>query len=163
VKKQLLILLIVVMSVVMAVFIGIQVYWIKNSLQLREANFKRSVDDAVNVALSYLETIELSKRTTNSSLQLLAHDSNSLLVNAGKPENSLDADTQGIKMAKPAGIETGSIAIPGKTAIVGGDEDKKVSESLKTGISKDLAEGAAVRKQIMLNYMMNQTLGQQWQ
>jgi two-component system phosphate regulon sensor histidine kinase PhoR len=159
VKKQLLILLIVVMSVVMAVFIGIQVYWIKNSLQLREANFKRSVDDAVNVALSYLETIELSKRTTNSSLQLLAHDSNSLLVNAGKPENSLDADTQGIKMAKPAGIETGSIAIPGKTAIVGGDEDKKVSESLKTGISKDLAEGAAVRKQIVLNYMMNQTLG----
>jgi hypothetical protein len=45
------------MSVAMAVFIGIQVYWIKNSMQLRESNFRRSIDDAVNIALLNLETL----------------------------------------------------------------------------------------------------------
>jgi len=56
--------LIVIMAVSMAVFISIQVYWIKNSIQLREANFRRSIDDAVNSALLTLETIEFARRTT---------------------------------------------------------------------------------------------------
>jgi two-component system phosphate regulon sensor histidine kinase PhoR len=159
VKKQLLILLIVIMSVAMAVFIGIQVYWIRNSLQLREANFRRSIDDAVNVALLNLETIEFSRRTTTGSLQLNSVDSGLLLQHSSGKQAGFDPDTQGIAMAKRPNAESGAVAMPDKGAAPTNDSDKNATETIPGNISVNYAEGAAVRKQIMLNYMMNQTLG----
>jgi len=71
-KKQILILIIILVSMAMALLIGIQVYWIRNSIQLREVNFRRSVDEAVNLALSKLETIEFARRIqSNDSLNLM--------------------------------------------------------------------------------------------
>jgi two-component system, OmpR family, phosphate regulon sensor histidine kinase PhoR len=161
VKKQLLGLLIVIMAVAMAVFIGIQVYWIRNSMQLREANFRRSIDDAVNIALLNLETIELARRTTNGSLQLLARDTNSLMFNQQGIQNISNPDTQGIEMAKQPGLEGGIRTIPGKTASQPTDSDKNVPGPAPISITENFSEGAAVRKQIMLNYLMNQTLGEE--
>ena len=160
-KKQLLVLLIVVMSVVMTVFIGIQVYWIRNSLQLREANFKRSIDEAVNVALIKLETIEFSRRTTNSSLQLLSGDTNFLQLNPSLPKNISITDTQAIKMAKQAGLEGRIIASPDKKQMQTNDSEKNTKESLPSNISENYSEGVAVRKQFMLNYLMNQTMDEE--
>ena len=99
------------MSVAMAVFIGIQVYWIKNSLQLREANFRRSIDDAVNGALLNLETIEFSRRTTSGSLKLIAGDTNLLQPQSPALPNSVNQGNEGIRMAKQSGSETETLVL----------------------------------------------------
>jgi len=160
VKKQLLVLLIVIMSVAMAVFIGIQVYWIKNSLQLREANFRRSIDEAVNGALIKLETIELTRRTTNSSLQVLNDTSTTELNNLGL-QNISNSDTQGIEMAKQPALEGRIVQSSGKSQAQSNDADKTTHGKLPASITENYAEVAAVRKQFMLNYLMNQTLGKE--
>jgi two-component system phosphate regulon sensor histidine kinase PhoR len=147
------------MSVAMAVFIGIQVYWIKNSLQLRETNFRRTVDDAVNIALINLETIEFARRTTNKTIQILTGDTNSLQLNVPDLQSGLDPDTQGIQMTRQTGSETGAIPTPGRTPKELNDSNKNSAGGIPNSISENYSEGAAVRKQIMLNYMMNQTLG----
>jgi two-component system, OmpR family, phosphate regulon sensor histidine kinase PhoR len=161
VKKQLLVLLVVIMSAAMSVFIGIQVYWIKNSLQLREANFRRSIDDAVNLALLNLETIEFSRRATKGTLELLARDTNSILFNNQSVQNGVSPDTQGIQMARQPGAEVTTIVMPGNNPSKPNDSDKNEAGSLPLSIAENFSEGAAVRKQIMLNYVMNQTLGEE--
>ncbi len=122
----------------MAVFIGIQVFWIRNSVQLREANFKRTIDDAVNSALWKLETIEFSRRTTRESLKVISPDTALLQIRAIVPPINIGS-----------GGET--IAMPGKSE----------QEGMPLSITQNFSEGAAVRKQIMLNYVMNQTLGEE--
>jgi two-component system phosphate regulon sensor histidine kinase PhoR len=140
------------MSVAIAVFIGIQVYWIRNSMQLKEANFKRSIDEAVNRALLNLETIEFSRRTTKGSLQLLALDSNNQLIS-----QSLSGDTSLLKgIAKPA-TENGLIKMPGQDVP---EQATANADKLPLSVTQNASEGAALRKQIMLNYVMNQTLGE---
>jgi len=159
VKKQLLGLLIVIMTVAIAVFISIQIYWIRNSMQLREANFRRSIDDAVNIALLNLETIEFSKRTTNPSLELLSSDTNLRKLNLPESQNPSKLDSQGIQMAKHQGLE-GKITIePDKHQLQSNDSDKNIQGTVPSNISGKFSEGAAVRKQFMLNYLMNQALG----
>jgi two-component system, OmpR family, phosphate regulon sensor histidine kinase PhoR len=161
VKKQLLVLLIVIMSVAMAVFISIQLYWIKNSMQLREANFKRSIDEAVNVALLNLETIEFSRRTAAGTLKILKQDINLNGINTPVSPTVPNTDTQGIQMTKRSALETGSIAITGKNQAREADSDKNEQESQPLSITENFSEGAAVRKQLMLSYLMNQTLGEE--
>ncbi len=158
-KKQLLIILIVTMSVAMSVFIGIQVYWIKNSLQLREANFKRSIDDAVNVALLNLETIEIARRTTKGSLELLSHDSSRMQIKSSDQLIGLSPDSEGLIMARRPVSETETIAMPGKNRIQNNPE-KDIQGTLPASLSDNFSEGVAVRKQMLLNYLMNQTLGE---
>jgi len=148
------------MSVAMAVFIGIQVYWIKNSMQLREANFKRSIDEAVNGALIKLETIEISRRTTNSSLQFL-RDTNAIQHTAQGIQSIANPDTQGIEMAKQPVLEDQVNAITDKSQAQIKESDKGIQETLPGRISDNYSEVAAVRKQFMLNYLMNQTLGEE--
>ncbi len=137
----------------MAVFIGIQVFWIRNSMQLREANFRRSIDDAVNIALLNLETIEFSRRTTAGSLKLLAQDSVLLQLRPASKLNQVNASGEIIIRS-----ESETIAMPGKNTPQLIDSDK--NESLPLSISQNFSEGASVRKQIMLNYVMNKTLGE---
>jgi len=144
----------------MAVFIGIQVYWIKNSLQLREANFRRSIDEAVNGALIKLETIEITRRTTNSSLELLRDTSLVQLNTQGIP-NISNGDTQGIEMAKQPGVEGRIVIAPDAKQEKPNDSDNNIQGGLPASISDNYSEVAAVRKQFMLNYLMNQTLGEE--
>ena len=147
------------MSVAMAVFIGIQVYWIKNSLQLRESNFKRSIDEAVNGALIKLETIEISRRTANKSIQLLSNSN--LIENTPVIQDILRQDTQGIEMAKQTGLESQRTALPDKSRAQPNDSDKNIRQTLPATITENYSEVAAIRKQFMLNYLMNQALGEE--
>jgi two-component system phosphate regulon sensor histidine kinase PhoR len=158
VKKQLLILLIVIMSVAMAVFISIQVYWIQNSLQLREANFKRSIDEAVNIALLKLETIEYTRRTTESALQISSRDKNMLLPASSGILNASNLDTQGIQMPKQPQIESKRIVSQFNGKAQPTDSDKNIKGTLPPNITKNYSEGVALRKQFMLNYLMNKSL-----
>lgn len=159
-KKQLLGLLIVMMAVAMAVFIGIQVYWIQNSMQLREANFRRTIDDCVNGALVNLETIEFARRTTNSSIQILSRDTNSMLFSPQGIQNGINPDTQGIGMTGHTGVEGRITSVPVKPDAPEADSDKSTSESRAISLSESFSEVTAKRKQLMLNYLMNQTLGE---
>jgi two-component system phosphate regulon sensor histidine kinase PhoR len=161
VKKQLLILLIVIMSIAMTVFIGIQVYWIRNSMQLREANFRRSIDDAVSRALLYLETIEFSRRTTKGSLQVLSGDTNAPMLTLNIPVDGQNPDTQSIGMDKPPDSETGIIEMPDKERSASTTSETNSDEKAQMSISEKFSEGTALRKQMMLNYVMNQTLGEE--
>jgi two-component system phosphate regulon sensor histidine kinase PhoR len=149
------------MSVAMAVFIGIQVYWIKNSLQLREANFRRTVDDAVNSALWKLETIELTRRTTAGSIKILAQDTILQLLKLQGSLNMDGQDSQGIGIPNQPSPEGLDISMQDKTALSPDESAKLDSGELPTSISQNFSEGASIRKQIMLNYVMNQTLGEE--
>ncbi len=135
----------------MAVFIGIQVFWIRNSVQLREANFKRTIDDAVNSALWKLETIEFSRRTTKESLQIISQDTGFMQLRAIASPFDTSPGGETISIAKPSGQGSETIAMPGKN-----DQSE-----LPVSITRNFSEGAAVRKQFMLNYVMNQTLGEE--
>ena len=61
-KKSAFFLFILIVTLAIATLIGMQVYWIKSAVRLREGNFNRSVDEAVNSAVSKLEYIELTRR-----------------------------------------------------------------------------------------------------
>jgi two-component system phosphate regulon sensor histidine kinase PhoR len=61
-------------------------------------------------------------------------------------------------MARQTGAEMGTIAMPGKNQAHSDDSDQDAQGTLPLSISKNFSEGAAVRRQIMLNYVMNQTL-----
>jgi two-component system phosphate regulon sensor histidine kinase PhoR len=159
VKKQLLVLLIVAMSIAMAVFIGIQVYWIKSSLQLRETNFKRNVDDAVNAALTTLETIEYANRANVNGSQGLKSDTGLNINQLPLQLEGFDPDSQGIKMPIKLSSETATIAMPGKGLIAIDNQDNSVPGGLPPSISSNLSDGAAQRKQIMKNHLANQSLG----
>ena len=158
-KKRLLILVIVIMSMAMAAFIGIQVYWIKNSMELRKANFKRSIDDAVNSALVKLETIEYARLTSG---QMNFSDKKGIQF---QPESSKQgpsiSDSGMIKMMKPLS-ETGMSNAVNESETV---EIKKsrpedgLKESVPPSITNNPSPGAAVRKQFMINHLMTQMVG----
>lgn len=130
-------------------------------MQLREANFRRSIDEAVNVALLNLETIEFSRRTANGTLHILKQDTNLIRINSSTSQSVSNSDSQGIQMAKKAGLEAGNIPVPGYSQTQTSDSDKDGQGSVPLSITENYSQGAAVRKQLMLSYMMNQTLGEE--
>ncbi|HSV88745.1 MAG TPA: HAMP domain-containing sensor histidine kinase [Bacteroidales bacterium] len=61
-KKRIIILLIVSMSVSLLGLIGIQIYWIRNALALKEVSFDRGVSEAVTQAIYRFNKIETTRR-----------------------------------------------------------------------------------------------------
>lgn len=49
-------------SIAIIILIGIQTYWIKNAVELREANFRRSVSEAVADLMSRIEKEEVNRQ-----------------------------------------------------------------------------------------------------
>lgn len=49
-------------SIAIIILIGIQTYWIKNAVELREANFQRSVTEAVTDLMSRIEKEEVNRQ-----------------------------------------------------------------------------------------------------
>lgn len=49
-------------SVAIIILIGIQTYWIKNAVELREANFHRTVSEAVNDLMTRIEKEEINRQ-----------------------------------------------------------------------------------------------------
>lgn len=137
-------------------FIGIQVYWINNSLQLREANFRRSIDDAVNIALLNLETIIYAKlgamqdSTGNGSGKKIMTPviSSEMLQDSLNPEEFLIIRKPGTESVV---TQSEAKAENSKTQPIGADK-------LNPSHANENAAGANARKQLMLNHLMNKVL-----
>ncbi|NVO18585.1 MAG: HAMP domain-containing histidine kinase [Bacteroidetes bacterium] len=159
-KKQVLIVIIILVSLAMATLIGIQVFWIRNSIQLREANFRRSVDEAVNNALTKLEKIEIARRINSSDS--IQHFLQKQDTRSREYERPVIPDT-GIQMIKS---ETEAIpSLPGTTTMqndtqgrLSGDLDEKKLAEVEHNLKKPEIE-ALRRQNMMMNRMMNQLLG----
>lgn len=76
-RKIIIISAIVTLAVV--TLIAIQIYWIQNALNLKEANFRKSVDEAITTVIYKLERIEIAKQLKkNQKGSLLLHSMDSL-------------------------------------------------------------------------------------
>ena len=68
-----------IVTLAVVTLIGIQIYWIQNALNLKEANFRRSVDEAITSVIYKLERIEIAKQLKkNQKGSLLLHSMDSL-------------------------------------------------------------------------------------
>jgi len=168
-KKQVLIAIIFVVTLAMASLIGIQVYWIQNSIQLREANFRRSVDEAVNLALSKLETIEFARRIKSSdSIQNYLHRQDFEKMPEKRETVNKPTVPDSMILKIDSGIE-GSGRVNGMTdvefskqEIIPVDEPDIPSPVLKMKAEEEIQkqEVESIRRQNMLmNRVMNQLLG----
>jgi two-component system phosphate regulon sensor histidine kinase PhoR len=168
-KKQVLLIIIFMVSLAMATLIGIQVYWIRNSVQLREANFLRSVDEAVNIALSKLETIEFARRINSSdSLQyyLLRHQFKDV-TGFDEDINRKTVSDTGIRMIKPPNEGNARVIELAETinkpkGIVPGEQQEISSQATPgiPGYQLKKPDVESLRRQNMLmNRIMNQVLG----
>ncbi len=61
-KKRVIILIIVLLSITLTGLIYIQLYWIRNAISVKEANFDRSVSDAVSSVVYKYNKIELANK-----------------------------------------------------------------------------------------------------
>lgn len=61
-NSRLIIWITLMVSIAIIILIGIQTYWIKNAVELREANFKRSVSEAVGDLMSRIEKEEVNRQ-----------------------------------------------------------------------------------------------------
>jgi two-component system phosphate regulon sensor histidine kinase PhoR len=64
-NKKIIILVIVIISIALVGLVGIQLYWIKNALAVKEANFDRSVNEAMTNVVYKLEKLEVANRIQN--------------------------------------------------------------------------------------------------
>ncbi len=82
-NKRAIYLVIILMTITVIVLFGIQFYWMKNAIALREANFSRSVKDAMSNVIYKLEKMEVankirSKMYRNKQGQKLLHTIDSI-------------------------------------------------------------------------------------
>lgn len=75
-NKKIIILVIVLISIALMGLVGVQLYWIKNAIAVKEANFDRSVNEALTNVVYKLEKLEVASRIKNR-------------INIGNPTNSL--------------------------------------------------------------------------
>lgn len=61
-NNRLIVLITLMVSIAIIILIGIQSYWIKNAVELREANFQRSVSEAVTDLMSRIEKEEINRQ-----------------------------------------------------------------------------------------------------
>lgn len=164
-KKQVLILIIILVSLAMTILIGIQVYWIRNSMELREANFRRSVDEAVNMALSKLETIEFARRiksTDTLPYDLLIRPSGRPLVHRNTEQGELQQDS--LIRRVDSGVEgIARMPAPGPQP-VHPQPGPPLPGNPETGRNMERPDVESMRRQNMLmNRIMNRVLGSEIQ
>lgn len=164
-KKQVLIIIIVLASLSMAVLIGIQVYWIRNSFQLREANFRRSVDESVNMALAKLETLEFTRRIGSyDSLQRLfsehLYGKSSRAPEFEKPQLPPDSSIGTIDSGiERIGSGKDMLSLPGKDpSFIPGIPPNERNHPGGAEMAKPDVEGMR-RQNMLMNRIMNQVLG----
>lgn len=64
-SKKIISLVIVLITIALIGLVGIQIYWIKNALAVKEANFDRSVNEALTNVVYKLEKLEVANRIKN--------------------------------------------------------------------------------------------------
>lgn len=65
-NRRVIVYIIISSSVALITLAGMQMYWIRNAIQIREANFKRSVTEAINSVIYTLEKTEMVYRLDNN-------------------------------------------------------------------------------------------------
>jgi two-component system, OmpR family, phosphate regulon sensor histidine kinase PhoR len=75
-NKKIIILVIILISFALVGLVGIQLYWIRNAIAVKEANFDRGVNEALTSVIYKLEKLDVANRIKNK-------------INAGAPSNSL--------------------------------------------------------------------------
>lgn len=65
-NRRLILFIAILVSAALIVLTGIQAYWIRSAVKLREAGFQRSVADAVGVLMSRLEKAEVARQIRKS-------------------------------------------------------------------------------------------------
>jgi two-component system, OmpR family, phosphate regulon sensor histidine kinase PhoR len=68
-KRQLIILVIIAITLSLIGLVGIQLYWIKNAVAVKEVNFERGVSEAVSRAIYKFNKIELARKALNQREQ----------------------------------------------------------------------------------------------
>ncbi|MFH0866910.1 MAG: HAMP domain-containing sensor histidine kinase [Bacteroidota bacterium] len=75
-SRKIISLVIVLITIALIGLVGMQIYWIKNALAVKEANFDRSVNEALTNVVYKLEKLEVASRIKNK-------------INSGSPNVSL--------------------------------------------------------------------------
>jgi len=65
-NRRFIILTIIIMTIALAGLMGIQIYWIRNASQVKEANFRRSVNEAMTKVVLKVERLEKRKALEKS-------------------------------------------------------------------------------------------------
>jgi len=81
-NKKNIYIVIILMTFALIGLVGLQLYWIKNAITVEEANFHRSVDEAISVVITKLEKKEITS-------QLNKYKERTLLINTIDSLNSL--------------------------------------------------------------------------
>jgi two-component system phosphate regulon sensor histidine kinase PhoR len=163
-KKQVIIIIIGLVSIAMATLIGIQVFWIRNSIQLREANFRRSVDEAVSSALIKLEKIEFARRINSNDPNQHFNSQRSIGGMQHSDEEKSELNDSGIRMIKQANDST--LGIQGNPGGKIDSQDNRLPSDLGTPsmtapdprLSKPDIESQR-RQNMLMSRIMNQVLG----
>lgn len=82
-NKKIIILIIILISFALIGLVGVQLYWIKNAIAVKEANFDRSVNEALTNVVYKLEKLEMVNRIKNR-------------INTGSPNITLYATIDSI-------------------------------------------------------------------
>ncbi|MEI6695050.1 MAG: HAMP domain-containing sensor histidine kinase [Bacteroidota bacterium] len=61
-NKKNIIFIIILMTFALIGLVGLQLYWIKNAIAVEEANFRRSVDEAISIVITKLEKKEITSQ-----------------------------------------------------------------------------------------------------
>lgn len=64
-NKKVILLVIILITIALIGLVGIQIYWIQNALAVKEANFDRSVNEALTNVIYKLEKLEVANRIKN--------------------------------------------------------------------------------------------------
>ncbi len=75
-NRKVIVLIIILITLALVGLVSIQLYWIKNALAVKEANFDRSVNEAVTNVIYKLEKLEVADRIKNR-------------INKGRPNTSM--------------------------------------------------------------------------
>ncbi len=104
-------------SIAIVILIGIQTFWIKNAVELREANFYRSVSEAVSDLMSRIEKEEVHRQIRkNREYSSLLHSIDSIdyliYLETGKVPDS----------KSPVDTNHGRLFMPGDSSAVAGND-----------------------------------------
>jgi two-component system phosphate regulon sensor histidine kinase PhoR len=75
-NKKIIILIIILISFALIGLVGVQLYWIKNAIAVKEANFDKSVNEALTNVVYKLEKLKVANRIKNR-------------INVGSPNSTL--------------------------------------------------------------------------
>lgn len=90
-KKQLLILLILLMSTALIGIIAVQLYWIRNAVAVKEAQFDRSVNEAMVSLADKLETNHATKFITSKINTIFTDSIGNIFIDKGAKSVSISA------------------------------------------------------------------------